>query len=434
MTSSRKWLAPLFSAALALTHCADPETQEGPAPDDASQQGAPGGYVASDKERVTSPAVPSEDLAALVAGNTGFAASAYRKIAKPGQNLFFSPYSISQALSMLYTGARSGTETAMGQTLHFSLPQSRLHPATNALNLKLDAQAAQTVGGQGTPTQFRLVNATWSQQGMAFKPAFLDVLALHYGNGMHVVDFSTRSSAIREDINGWVAQQTENRIQGLLPVGSVLPSTRLLLVNALYFKGAWQTPFNPASTQGAPFRLLSGGTQEVQMMRSRVGIDYMRGEGFEAVGLPFMKRTYRMLLIVPKEGRFQEVEARLSANFLAEVRAGMTVKDVDLQLPRFQVEQSFSLADTLRELGMAPAFSTSADFSGVTQESLAISRVEHKAFVSVDEKGTEAAAATAVIVGPPSIPEPLTVDRPFLFLIEDAETKTVLFLGRFVKP
>ncbi|SES81524.1 serpin family protein [Stigmatella erecta] len=429
MASSQKWLAPLFTAALALTHCSDSGTPAEPVME------APGDFVFSDKERVMSPEVPAGDLAALVSGNTDFGASVYRKIAKPGQNLFFSPFSISQVLSMVYAGARGETEAGMTQALRFSLPQARLHPATNALNLKLDAQAEATVGGESTPTQFRRVNATWSQKGMTFEPTFLDVLALHYGNGVHVVDFSTQPSAIRDDINGWVAEQTQERIQNLLPEDAVTRNTRLLLVNALYFKGAWQAPFSPNATQGAPFHLLDGGTQEVQMMRSRMNVDYLRGEGFEAVGLPFVKGTYRMLFIVPQEGRFAEVESRLSADFLANVRGSLVRKDVSFGLPRFKVEQSFSLAETLKELGMARAFTEEADFSGLTQqEKLAIARVEHKAFVSVDEKGAEAAAATAVIVAPPSIPEPLTVDRPFLFLIEDAETHTVLFLGRFVKP
>jgi serpin B len=434
MASSRKWLAPLFTAALALTHCSDsgtPETPEQEAPTAES----PGEFVSSDKARDLSPHVPAEDIAALVTGNTEFGASMYRKIAKPGENLFFSPFSITQALSMVYAGARGETAAGMDQALHFSLPQARLHPATNALNLKLDAQAGQTVEGQATPTQFRRVNANWSQQGLAFAPSFLDVLALHYGTGMNVVDFTTRSAAIREDINGWVKAQTEGRIQNLLPVGAVTPETRLLLVNALYFKGAWATPFVPESTQGAPFHLLEGGTRQVQMMRGRMGVAHMKGAGFEAVGLPFLERTYRMLFIVPEQGRFAEVESRLSADFLAGVRGALVNRDLQLGLPRFQVEQPFSLAETLKSLGMAQAFSEQADFSGLTpQEKLAIARVEHKAFISVNEKGAEAAAATAVIVGPPSIPEPFTVDRPFLFLIEDMETKTVLFLGRFVNP
>ncbi|ADO72252.1 serpin family protein [Stigmatella aurantiaca] len=443
MTSSRRWLVPLFTAAMALAHCADAEKQEQeqeqeqeqPRTESPDGTNAPGEYVSSGKERVTSPNVPSQDIAALVTGNTDFGASLYRKIAKPGENLFFSPFSISQALSMVYTGARGNTEAEMAETLHFSLPQARLHPAANALNLKLQAQAEETVGGVGTPTFLRLVNATWSQQGFSFEPAFLDVLALHYGNGMRVVDFSTQASAIRDGINTWVKDQTEGRIQDLLPPDGVNRNTRLLLVNALYFKGAWASPFAPQATQNAPFYLLNGGTQQVQMMNRTGSVEYMQGEGFEAVGLPYQKNTYRMLLIVPQQGRFAEIESRLSAGFLSEIRGALVNRFVALGFPRFQVEKSFSLADSLQALGMTDAFSEWANFSGLTtQEALAIARVEHKAFVAVDEKGTEAAAATAVIVAPPSVPEPLTVNRPFLFLIEDKETKTVLFLGRFVKP
>ncbi|MDC0707770.1 serpin family protein [Stigmatella sp. ncwal1] len=437
MTSSRRWLVPLFTAAMALAHCSEAENpEEGrPASESPGETDSLGEYVSSGKERVTTPDVPAQDIAELVTGNTDFGASLYRKIAKPGENLFFSPFSITQALSMVYTGARGNTEAEMAETLHVSLPQARLHPASNALNLKLQAQADATVGGQGTPTFLRLVNATWSQKGFSFVPAFLDVLALYYGNGMRVVDFTTQASAIRDAINEWVKNQTEGRIKDLLPVGSVESSTRLLLVNALYFKGAWASPFIPTATRAAPFTLLDGSTQQVQMMNRSGGVDYMQGEGFEAVGLPYIKNTYRMLLIVPQQGRFAEIESRLSAAFLSEVRGALVNRYVALGFPRFQVEKDFSLAATLKALGMTDAFSDRADFSGLTtQEALAIARVEHKAFVAVDEKGTEAAAATAVIVGPPSVPEPLTVNRPFLFLIEDAETKTVLFLGRYVKP
>jgi serpin B len=425
MTSSRRWLAPLFTAALVLTHCAGSGTD----------QPAPGEFVSSDKARELSPDAPAEDLAALVTGNTEFGISLYWQAVKPGENLLFSPFSISQGLTMVYAGARGQTEAEMAQTLHFPLSQARLHPATNALNLKLDAQAEQSAGGEGTPTQLRRVNATWGQKGLAFEPTFLDVLALHHGTGMRVVDFPSGPSAIRKGINRWVEEQTEGRIQGLLPEGAITSDTRLMLVNALYFKGEWEFPFEPELTRGAPFHLLEGGTREVQMMRGPVWADSMRGEGFEAVGLPFVKGTYRMLFIVPEQGRFAEVESRLSAGFLAHIRSAQARREVLLGLPRFQVKQSFSLAQALKDLGMAQAFTQRADFSGLTQqEKLSLESLSHSAFVSVDEQGTEAAAATAVGAGAGSIPEPLTLDRPFLFLIEDAETRTVLFLGRFVKP
>ncbi|MFY0580943.1 serpin family protein [Cystobacter fuscus] len=398
----------------------------------AGVESAPGEFISSGKERVANPDVPASDLEVVAAGNTDFGAALYRELREPGKNLFFSPYSVSQALAMVYAGARGETERQMGQGLRFSLPQDRFHPAMNALNQALLAPVGDT--GQATPPQFHGVNATWGQKGFAFQPAFLDVLALHYGSGMHVADFSADPSGIREDINAWVWEQTQERIKDLLPPTAVTPLTRLILVNALHFKGAWQSPFREKGTQNAPFHTLDGATRQVPMMwggRAR----HMKGEGFEALALDYVGRGFRMLIVLPDSGRFEEIESRLSADFLDGIRGALTGHQEDVHLPRFEVETSASLIPKLRELGIRDLFDNHADLSGVSSaESLVISSVEHKAFVSVNEKGTEAAAATAVVAGPPSMPVPFLVDRPFLFLIEHVSTKNVLFLGRYVNP
>ncbi|EPX65373.1 serpin (serine proteinase inhibitor) family protein [Cystobacter fuscus DSM 2262] len=405
---------------------------QGPGPGPAEAASAPGEFISAGKERVANPVVPASDLELVAAGNTDFGAALYRELREPGKNLFFSPYSVSQALAMVYAGARGETERQMGQGLRFSLPQDRFHPAMNALSQALLVPAGDT--GQATPPQFHGVNATWGQKGFAFQPGFLDVLALHYGSGMHVVDFSANPSGIREDINAWVWEQTEQRIKDLLPPTAVTPLTRLILVNALHFKGAWQSPFREKGTQDAPFHTLDGATRQVPMMwggRAR----HMKGEGFQALALDYVGRGFRMLIVLPDSGRFEEIESRLSANFLDGIRGALTGHQEDVHLPRFEVETSAPLIPKLLQLGIRDLFDEHADLSGLSSaESLVISSIEHKAFVSVNEKGTEAAAATAVVAGPPSMPAPFLVDRPFLFLIEHVSTRNVLFLGRYMTP
>ncbi len=434
MTSLRRWLASPV-AALVLAGCASSPPPEPQEPPNVEEVGAPGELVASQKTRVTAPAVPPADLAALVAGNTDFGASVYAKLAKPGENLFFSPLSITQGFAMAYAGARGTTEAQMAQALRFSLPPERLHPAMNALDLALRSHAGVAGEDPGTPPTFRVVNAAWGQKGLAFEPAFLDVLAQHHGSGMRVVDFAAQPAALREGINEWVEGQTAGRIEDLLPEDAVTRDTRLVLTNALYFKGAWRSPFDANATQDAPFRTLEGGTRQVRMMRRSDVFPRMAGEGFDAVALPYVGRAFRMLVIIPHEGRFAEVEARLSAGFLDGVRAGLKSSFISLGFPRFEVKQAFPLPEPLKALGMVDAFSDRADFSGMTgQQGLKLTHAQHQGFVSVDEQGTEAAAATAISAGPTSMPEAFVVDRPFLFLIEDVETKGVLFLGRILKP
>jgi serpin B len=425
---SYRRLSPVLVALLVLTGCSD--TPEYP-----STIEAPGELIASDVQRTTTPGATAEELASVAAGNTDFSAALYRELARKHENLFFSPFSITQAFAMVYAGARSNTEAQMQQALRFSLPQDRLHPTMNALDLALHSRAASAPSDEGDPPEIRVVNATWGQKGYAFEPAFLDVLALHYGAGMRAVDFASDPNDVRARINAWVAGQTNDRIQELLPDDAVKSDSRLVLTNALYFKGSWAAPFEPGLTRSEPFFLLGGDTKQVQMMHSHTAVPHMRGNGFEALALNYMGQAFRMLLIVPDSGRFAEVESQLSVEFLEGIRAELAPLAVNLGLPKFQTETAFSLTEPLQAFGMVDAFSSAADFSGITQqERLLLTSAFHKAFVAVDEKGTEAAAATGIVGGPVSIPPTLTVDRPFLFLIEDVETKTVLFLGRIVKP
>lgn len=424
-----RWLSSVIAVLLVATGCSE-DIVEDPKPPE-----APGELIASNLQRTMNPGATAEELRAVTAGNTDFSAALYREFARTKENLFFSPFSITQAFSMVYVGARGNTEAQMRQALHFSLSQEQLHPAMNALDLALHSHAANAPAGQGDPPELHVVNATWGQKGYTFEPAFLDVLAQQYGAGVRAVDFASDPEGIRARINAWIAGQTNDRIQDLLPEGAVKGDSRLVLTNALYFKGAWTASFEPGLTRTEPFSLLGGGTQQVQMMHRSGSVPSMRGNGFDAIALNYVGQAFRMLVIVPDGGRFNEVESRLSAEFLDGIRGALVNEHIDLGLPKFQAETEFSLAETLETLGMVDAFSTAANFSGITQqERLMLTSAWHKAFVAVDEKGTEAAAATGVVAGPVSIPPSLTVDRPFLFLIEDVETKTVLFLGRIMKP
>ena len=425
---SWSWSPRILTALLLLAGCSSEDKEAQPL------SGPPGELVASDKQRARSPKVPAEDLAAVVAGNTDFGAALYRHSTRPGENLFFSPYSITQAFAMTYAGARGNTEAQMAQALRF-VSQDRLHPALNALDLMIQDRAEHPQQ-QGSPPTLRAVNALWGQKGRSFEPAFLDTLAVNYGAGMRVVDFTTESESIRSRINDWVEEQTEDRIQGLLPAGSVKPDTRLVLANALYFKGAWAVPFSENGTRSAPFHRLDGSPQQVQMMASADGLfPHGKGDGYEAVALPYSGQSFRMLLVIPDSGRFTQVESRLSASFLSEVRSKLRTDRLLLRMPKFRVETQVSLVEPLKALGLVDAFTEAANLSGMTkQEALLIKAAEHKAFVAVDEKGTEAAAATGVVGGVTSVPPELVVDRPFLLLIEDVDTQAVLFLGRIVSP
>ncbi|PTL76710.1 serpin family protein [Vitiosangium sp. GDMCC 1.1324] len=426
METRRYWLSPVVAVLVVLSGCA----QETPPPE------APGKLIASNLQRAT-PEVPVEELTSAATGNTELGVALYHQLASPGQNLFFSPLSITQSFAMVYAGARGNTAEQMRQALRFNLAPEQLHPAMNAIDLALHGRAARTQGAKETPPELRVVNATWGQQGQAFEADYLDVLAQQYGAGVRVVDFENEADSIRQRINAWIAGTTNDRIQNLLPEGSVTSDTRLVLTNALYFKGAWAEPFEASMTRMAPFQLLQGGTQQVMMMQREATVPYMRRQGFEAFALPYSGEAFRMVFIVPDSGHFAEIEAQLSAGFLDGVRGALVNRNFMLGLPRFRAETEFSLVEPLQQLGMVDAFNqVNADLSGISRQTrLFITGAQHKAFVAVDEAGTEAAAATGVVIGVESAaPEPLLVDRPFLFLIEDVETKTVLFLGRIVKP
>jgi len=421
-----KWLYTLSLGLVLLTVLA------------ACAQPASSGVAGSDKPRAVGAAAES-DVAALVEGNNAFAFDLYGALKGAQGNLFYSPYSISQALAMTYAGARNTTEKEMAAALHFTLPQASLHPSFNSLDQQLMARGQGAKGKDGKGFRLNIVNAIWGQEGYTFLPAYLDLLAQDYGAGLRTLDFRTAPDPSRETINKWVEDQTEQRIKDLIPPGGIDPLTRLVLTNAIYFNAAWANNFEKNSTQSAPFHLPDGSTVDVPMMHQTEGMGYTAGDGYQAVSLPYDGRELEMVVLLPDEGKFAEFEKSLDSGKAVSIIKEIAPKQVALSLPRFKFESDFDLGNVLAGMGMPTAFSDQrADFSGMTGDrDLSISKVVHKAFVGVDEAGTEAAAATAVIMratAMPAMPLQVTVDRPFIFLIRDIQTGSVIFVGRVVNP
>jgi serpin B len=394
----------------------------------------------SESGRDENPQVAADDLNELVSGNTSFACELYNVIKKDGQNLFFSPYSISIALAMTYAGARSSTAVEMEQALHFTLEQEGLHPAFNKLDLELESRGENAQGKDGQPFRLNINNALWGEQTYHFEQDFIDVLGVNYGAGMNLVDFIDAPDSSRILINLWVENKTEEKIKDLLAPGSISSLTRLVLTNTIYFNAAWASQFEEEATTQGPFFLVDGSSVNVPLMNQTEYFPYLEDDMMQAVELLYDGNEISMVIILPKAGQFDAVESWLSAEGIGGVTGGLQSRNLNLTMPRFKYEsEAVSLKLSLMSMGMEVPFSAGeADFSGMDgTHNLFISDVVHKAFVDVDESGTEAAAATAVIIGLTSVPETpveCRIDRPFIFLIRDRATGAVLFMGRICDP
>jgi serpin B len=401
----------------------------------------PGTVLQSEKPREISPNVSTNDQTELSAGNAAFALDLYHVLDEDG-NLFYSPYSISLALAMTYAGARGETAAQMADVLHYTLPSERLHPAFNALDQELNSRKeAGGEGADGKGFRFHIVNDVWGERDYVFLEEYLDLLAENYGAGLRLMDFRTKTEESRQEINDYIARQTEDRIKDLLPRGSIDPSTRLVLTNAIYFNAAWRFKFSETGTSDAPFFLLDGSETTVPQMKmpEAKSLAYVDGDGYQAVALPYENVPISMLLLVPDAGQFAEFEQMLDTDRLSALMGEMSYNAVRVNMPKFEIEGEFGLVETLQEMGIEDAFNASAaDFSGMDgTRNLFVSDVIHKSFVKVDEAGTEAAAATAVVMVESSAPMEtieMTIDRPFIFLIRDEPTGAILFMGRVVSP
>jgi serpin B len=401
---------------------------------------APGFDTASSPvQRIVDPQVPTADATTLASDNAAFAFDVYKQLVLTNTNLVFSPASISIALAMTYAGAAGTTASEMASTLHFTLPPAQLHPAFDALDLALTSRGQGKLGADGGPMQVNIVNALWAEKTYAFRSDFLDTLAANYGAGVNLLDFLNAPDPSRLAINVWVAGQTNNKIQDLLPQGSVDSWTKLVLTNAVYLNAAWKTPFDPNNTHDGSFTLLDGSTVTATFMGADLpGPLAVQGTNFVAAALPYADDNLYLLVVVPDAGQFSQVESSLDSTALATLVAGLTSQQVILSLPRFKIETGADLVDLLKAMGMTSAFiSGVADFSGMDgTQNLFIRDVVHKAFIDVAEKGTEAAAATGVLMSGSGAPTGLLInaDRPFLYFLRDQPTGAILFMGRVLDP
>ncbi|WP_242342147.1 serpin family protein [Anaeromyxobacter terrae] len=423
--------AALVAAALTLSTACGGGSRPAPAP-------PPGDRIGSTQARVTASA-PAADLAAAVASNGALALDLYRVLAADAQeNLFFSPQSIAFALSMTYPGAAGSTAAAFEQTLHVSIPEPQYHRAMNDLDRQLRSRGEGASGTDGQPFRLRLVNQLFARKGFGFEQPFLDTLAEEYGADVRLLDFASAPEPSRAAINGWVEQETEDRIRELLPAGTIATDTVAVLVNAIYFNAAWAKAFDPALTRDREFTLLDGSRILVPTMASGdMPARAAQVAGVEVVELPYDGGELSMLLLVPPAGGLATLEEQLTPARLQEYVAALHGEHLALTLPRFEVRSSLGLKPPLAALGLGVAFGELADFSRMSSEvDLLVSDVVHQAFVKVNEAGTEAAAATAVIIGPTSAPivRTVAIDRPFVFAIRDHATGALVFLGRVVRP
>jgi serpin B len=385
------------------------------------------------------PNQPNPDTAALAQGGNQFACDLYHKLSAQDGNLFFSPYSISSALAMTYGGARGQTAIDMAKTLHFPFEGQRVHTAFADLIQQINQP------GQKRPYQLSVANRLWGQKGYNFLPEFLKLTKDAYGAGLEKVDFEYATEQARQTINDWVAKETQEKIKDLIPQGALTRETRLVLTNAIYFKSRWVWEFGPKATIKEDFTIGARKTAKVDMMRQNRALNLLENDSFQMLELPYELGQLSMLVVLPRLlDSFPKIERQFSAESITQWLSLAKRHQVDVSLPKFTFSSKFRLRKNLSELGMAIAFDgNSANFDGlkkVDKEKFCLSDVIHEAFIGVDESTTEAAAATAVIgvraisANLPLPPATFRADHPFLFLIRDNRTGSILFMGRVVNP
>lgn len=375
------------------------------------------------------------DPKSLADANRDFAVALHRQLAvTESGNLFYSPYSISTALAMTYAGARGGTEAQLATALRFPVGAANIAPAFG--DLQLAVRSAQRDG-----LSLWIANSLWPHAAFAFDPAYLHVVAAGFNSEVYPVDYRD-ADTVRLRINAWVEQATRDKIRDMIPPGALNALTRMVLVNAVYFKGDWASKFPVAATAEQPFFLNKLASIPVSMMHKRLVAGYSETAGLQMLDLPYVGGQLSMTLVLPAPDlSLADLEQTLSSEQLSSWLV-LPAREVDVYVPRFSMTSDFSLSQILRAMGVDDAFSAGrADFSGMGGQpgELYIDDVIHKAFVEVNEEGTEAAAATAVTIRATSFrePEPVPVfraDRPFLFFINDRSTGSILFTGRCVNP
>lgn len=373
----------------------------------------------------------------IVDGNNKFAFNLYHQVQDrtTGTNLFYSPFSISTALAMVFAGARTETASQISATMNF--PQNK--------NFHSDYKLLLNGLNEGTVGKIRLniANGLWAQKDYKFLDSYFDIVKSNYRSELKNVDFADaiETEKIRKDINGWVEQKTNDKIKDILSQGDLTSMTRLVLVNAVYFYGAWENPFEKQATHPKDFTLLDGTKNNVPFMNQQGRFNYYEDSKIQALEIPYKDNKASMVIFLPiKNKQMAEFEKSFDYKYYQDIIAALQSTEVRLSLPKFQTTFKINLGATLSQMGMPLAFSSSADFSGMTgRRDLCISEVIHQAFINVDEKGTEAAAATAVImkemaVRNPAEPKIFNADHPFIFLIKDNATGSILFMGKIMNP
>ncbi|MHC4625100.1 MAG: serpin family protein [Planctomycetota bacterium] len=383
----------------------------------------------------------------IVKGNNRFALKLYGKLHdKPG-NLFFSPYSISTAVAMTCAGARGQTERQIARAMHFPLilaadpaehPQLQPHRRQfhELFRTVMEDLNSRTEKGA---YELNVANALWGQRGCRFYKEYIELVETNHQGRLTEVDFIRAAERSRKTINTWVEKQTNEKIKNLIPPGALNQLTRLVLTNAIYFKGNWASRFEKEKTSKAPFTLNNGDKVNVPMMNQTETFNYMQAEDFQLLEMPYVEDELSMLIFLPKKfDGLNKFEKTLTSENLSLWLTKLHKTKVIVSVPRFKVTSEFGLSDVLKSMGMKDAFTPQADFSAMSgMKDLFISAVLHKAYVDVTEEGTEAAAATGVVVGVTSVPPPppeFRADHPFVFLIRDNRTGSILFIGRVANP
>ncbi len=443
MKPSKILFSIVMISALMLGACVPAQSPTEPYPVDETEEPSnnePGEITDSsgDVAYIVDPQADPEAVRQLAQSNNGFALALYQALRDQDGNLIYSPYSIFQALLMTAAGAEGATASQMASVLGVDLNNPEIHNLMNALNKALTTQP-EYLQSDAQPLTFNIANAVWAQKDFHFEQSFLDTLSANYNAGLKLVDFNKPEDA-RALINLWVAAQTNDKIQELIPEGLLDQMTRMVLTNAIYFKGAWSNQFEEKDTEDGSFTLLDGSSKTVPFMHGNFTLSALVSDKIQAIRLPYEGGTYAMAAIMPLEN-FAEFEAQLTAADLEQLLNSLQSSSamVDLSMPKFKSESRFGLGEILAGLGMPDAFDAQkADFSGMTgKPDLMISSVLHQATIDVNEEGTEAAAATAVAMSLTSMPGQsytIRLDKPFIYVIYETTTNTITFMGRVVNP
>ena len=386
----------------------------------------------SNLTRNLTPEVSHDELLTLADSNNQFAFTLFDKLYdNETGNIFFSPYSITEALAVVYAGANGDTKTEMASVLNFDINQEeQLHNRFNGLDLHLNQNDENYT--------FEVANAMWPQKDFPVLDSYLNTIKVNYGANVKTLDYVNQTEASRIAINNWVEEKTHERIKDIIPKGEIDETTLLVLTNAVYFKGRWQSEFYEDDTKNATFTAEDGSTHEIAFMNQReLYYQYFKTDNYQAINVPYQKNRSSMLIILPDEGAFSNAINNIERIY-RQTQENMTSKNIALKMPKFEFHTPlYNIKEYLKMLGMNQPFLASADFSNLSNTTLKIDAVLHKAFIKVDEKGTEATAATVVIdanVTKPPEPIVFNINRPFIFFIKDTLSGQILFMGVMRTP